>query len=47
MRDEDEDTMPLRFGARRDDRKPLGQQIRDAEDAYWNTPADLNEEEEE
>lgn len=35
MRDEDEDTRPLRFGASRGDRKPLGQQIRDDEDAYW------------
>lgn len=36
MRDEDEETRPLRFGASRGDRKPLGQQLRDMEDAYWN-----------
>ena len=35
MRDEDEDTMPLRFGAARGDRKPLGQQLSEYEDAYF------------
>lgn len=35
MRDEDEDTMPLRFGARRDDKPSEWQRQRDAEDRYW------------
>ena len=35
MRDEDDDTRPLRFGASRGDRKPLGQQLSDYEDAYF------------
>jgi hypothetical protein len=35
IRDEDDDTRPLAFGQRREGCVPLGQQIRDREDAYW------------
>ena len=41
MRDEDEDTRPLRFGVFRPKYpgdKPLGQQIKDDEDRYWGVP---------
>ena len=35
MRDEDDDTRPLRFGASREDKVPLGRQLSDAEDRYF------------
>jgi hypothetical protein len=38
MRDEDEDTARLRFGARRDDKPSLWKQERDREDMYWCPP---------
>jgi len=46
MRDEDDDTRQLRFGAARGDRKPLGQQLSEYEDAYFgNAKVALDREE--